>query len=336
MRRVLLLILPLLVAQNALAFDQQSLMRVFFSVVLVRGYDLDGNLAYGSGIVVDTNKVATNCHVLRRTTKAWVSQGEETYPIKSVQADPRHDLCLLNFDDLPLKPVVVGSTADLHNGDEVFAMGHSNGVLAPQASGGQIRSLYPFDDGNVIRTSARFTLGASGSPLFDDKGRLVGINTFKTPGKHAYFYAVPVEWLRRVAQTAPQTGLPISGQTFWELPDADKPFFMQVALPHLNKDWETLQGISERWVAAEPENSEAWYELGTARERLGRLDEAHDAYTRAVALNPQHGESLFRLGLFASRRGDDAELQSIMLALTSLDRAMADDFRKAVGCTAEC
>lgn len=212
MHRILALFMAVLLSPAANAFDQQSLMRVFFSIVLVRGYNPDGSLAYGSGIVVGDNKVVTNCHVLRKTNQAWVSQGEESFAIVSVQADTMHDLCLLNTDSLPVKPVPLGNTAELGKGNEVFAIGHSNGVPAPLTSYGQIKSIYPYEGGNVVRTNARFSLGASGSALFDGQGRLIGINTFKTPGRVAYFYAVPVEWLKELENKPAQSKLPVSGQ----------------------------------------------------------------------------------------------------------------------------
>ena len=45
---------------SAHAYDRQKLLSSFFSTVLVRGFKLDGNLAYGSGVVVVENKVLTN------------------------------------------------------------------------------------------------------------------------------------------------------------------------------------------------------------------------------------------------------------------------------------
>jgi hypothetical protein len=269
--------LLLLLSQSSLAFDQQTLMRVFFSVVLVRGYDSDGGLAYGTGVVVGQDKVATNCHVLRKTTQAWVSQAEDVYKIVSVHADPRHDLCLLNTEKMPLRPVVLGKTAGLSKGAEAYAMSHSSGAFSPQTSGGQIKSLYPYEHGNVVRTSTRFTLGASGSPLVDGEGRLIGINTFKTPGRAAYFYAVPVEWLAELEKIPPVSKLPISGQAFWELPDEQKPFFLQVALPHLNEDWNKLLEVSQRELSGfiVPETVE-----GTAADAMKRMAEGHDKILR--------------------------------------------------------
>jgi tetratricopeptide (TPR) repeat protein len=322
--------------QQALALDQQVLLKVFFSVVLVRGYDQNGGLAYGSGVVVGENKVVTNCHVLRNVPRAWVSQAEDTYPVEAVQADPHHDICLLHFDRLPLQPVVIGSTAALDKSSEVFTLGHSSGNPSPITSAGQVRSVYPFEGGRVIRTNARFTMGASGSPLFDAQGRLVGINTFKTPGRSAYFYAIPVEWLQALESQPRQTRLPIQGAAFWEAPDEEKPFFMQVALPHLNEDWVRLKEIGLKWTHAEPSNAEAWYELGTALEKLGELAEAEKSYRAAIRLDPGHSESLYRLGLFASRRGDREEAHHVSMTLARIDPQMALDFDKEAECSRNC
>lgn len=331
-----LLVITLLTAMPAWAMDQQALMKVFFSVVLVRGFDETGNLAYGTGVVVAANQVATNCHVLRRTSKAWVSQGEDSYQIESVQADAHHDLCLLNFSNLPFQPVAMGDTSKLTKGDEVISMGHSNGVPAPISSIGQVKALYPFDAGNVVRTSARFMMGASGSPMFDAQGRLIGFNTFKTPGRHAFFYATPVEWLKMARAQPIQTQLPVSGRTFWELPDEEKPYFMRVALPHLNEDWATLESISKQWAAAEPGNAEAWYELALAQEGLGRKQEAEENYRKITRMDNTHAEAFYRLGLFAAQRGDKKTTHDVSARLAQIDNTVAEQFNTAVGCKAEC
>jgi len=318
----------LLLSQHALAFDQTLYMKTFFTVVMVRGYDDSGGLAYGSGVVVGPNQVATDCHVLRRTAKAWVSQGDDAYRLESVQADIFHDLCLLNVETMPMLPAPMGSTISLSKGTEVLSIGHSDGGTKP--SGGQIKSLYPYDGGNVIRTNARFTLGASGSPLFDENGNLLGLNTFKTPGSNAYFYAIPVEWIINLQKQTEKAELPIKGQAFWELPDINKPFFMQMALPHLNGDFPKLLEVSQRWVKAEPTNAEAWYELGAAQEGLGQPDEAEKSYVSALALNPRHAEALYRTGVFASRHGDHAAVQKVSMSLAAIDSALAEDFDKTV------
>lgn len=281
------------------AYDRQKLLSSFFSTVLVRGYKDDGGLAYGSGVVVAENKTLTNCHVLRETRQAWVSQGEEAFGIIAVQADRWHDLCLVTTQHLPIKPVNIGSGSTLKKGQEVVAISHSNGVPAPLTSLGEIKSLYPMDDAHVIRTNVRFAMGASGSGLFDGEGRLIGINTLKTSGRYAYFYALPIEWLAEVQKQPMETTLPIAGKTFWEEDEAYLPFFMQMAVPQLHEDWTKLAEVAGRWVKAEPKNSEAWYELGLAQENIGQKAAAEKSYRKSVELDAANTDALSRIKALA-------------------------------------
>lgn len=288
---------------TAHAYDRQELLSSFFSTVLVRGYKTDGNLAYGSGVVVAENKILTNCHVLRETKQAWVSQGEETFGIIAVQADRWHDLCLVTTQYLTVKPTDIGSGSSLKKGQEVIAISHSNGVPAPLTSLGEIKSLYPMDGANVIRSTAKFALGASGSGLFDSEGRLIGVNTLKTIGRVAYFYALPIEWLAEVQKQPVETSLPISGKAFWEGKEASVPFFMQVAFPQLHEDWGKLAEVAGRWVKAEPENSEAWFELGLAQENMGEKAQARTSFQQSVTLDAGNSDALARIEALAAETG---------------------------------
>ena len=53
--------------QPVLAMDKEKLLEAYFGVVLIRGFNANGGLAYGSGVVVGKDKVITNCHVFRAT-----------------------------------------------------------------------------------------------------------------------------------------------------------------------------------------------------------------------------------------------------------------------------
>jgi serine protease Do len=207
MRNILLATALFGAALPSYAFDKQGLMDAYYSVVMIRGYNTNGGMAYGSGVVVGDNKVITNCHVLRQTKKPWVSHGEESYSIISVKADAWHDLCVVTTFTMPFKAAKIGKSSDLKRGQEVAGIGHSNGVPAPLTSNGSVKALYaekPADSdktgnsekpGKVIRTTAKFLMGASGSGLFDMDGNLVGINTFKTKGSGgSIHYALPIEW----------------------------------------------------------------------------------------------------------------------------------------------
>jgi len=329
-----LLLSPLI--QPAMAFEQDKLMGSFFSIVLVRGYNTNGSLAYGSGVVVGDNKVLTNCHIFRQTKEPWISRGDETFTISEIQADRIHDLCLLTTEGLPTKPVELGTSAGLKKGQEIIAIGHSSGNPNPITSVGTIKSTYPLDNGNIIRSTARFGLGASGSGLFDNEGRLIGINTFKTIGHLSYFYALPIDWLASLQTLPPERTFLIEGKTFWEAEETDKPYFLQIAIPELQGNWAKLDEIATKWIKAEPNSTEAWYEIGFAQENLGQQDEAMKSYQKSLAINSLNSDSLFRIGVIASKKGDQKEVNAIKLALQEIDKDIAQEFDTAISCKDSC
>jgi serine protease Do len=337
MRYFFVLLAACSLVPSAYAYDRAKLLESFFSSVMVRGYKLDGGLAYGSGVVVGENKVLTNCHTFRETEKVWVSRGEDTYKIVSVQANRWHDLCLLKTEDMNVAPVPIGSAKALKKGDEVVSIGHSSGVPTPLTSNGTVKSLFEMDKGNVIRTTAKFALGASGSGLFDDEGRLVGINTFKTGGRDAYFYVLPIEWLAELEKRDVETRFPIKGEAFWEgIVPGTMPYFLQIAKPQLTGDWDELGEVAARWIKAEPDNSDAWFELGLSNEKLGNNVEAEKAYRKSIELNSNNTDSLFRLGVMASAKGDINEANAISMALNGISKNIAAEFRRTIHCPTSC
>ena len=91
-----------------------------------------------------------------------------------------------------------------------------------------------------------------------------------------------------------------------------------------------------RWIKAEPDNAEAWYELGSAEEGLGNNNDALASYRKVVSILPSHSEALFHLGVFASQRGDRDEMHKVSLILAKVDQVLAEEFNKKVGCDKEC
>jgi len=336
MRGFILLAALLSYIQPALALDQEKVLHALQAVVMIRGYTETGGVSYGSGVVVAQNKVITNCHIFRKTKHPWISRGEDVYDIVSVQADRYHDLCLVTAHAIPFKPAVIGKNNGIKRGQEVLSIGHSNGVPSPITSAGVIKTTYNYDGGSVIRSSAKFLMGASGSGIFDLQGNLLGINTFKTPGRPAYFYSLPIEWLANLETLPVETKFPIEGKTFWEEEDNNKPFFMQIAIPELNNDWPKLAEVAEKWIAIDPKNTDAWYELGVANENLSKNDAAKIAYEKSIALDPTNTDSLMRLGVIAQAAGDIEAVRSINLAINNISKDIAEEFNLLIGCKGEC
>lgn len=336
--RVLLIISALLLAtQPVLAMDKEKMLEAYYGVVLIRGFNTNGGLAYGSGVVVGKDKVITNCHVFRSTKEPWISRGEDTYSITSVKADVWHDLCLVTTSPLPFKPVQIGKSTDLKRGQEIVAFGHSNGVPAPLTSNGSVKALYDDDSGKVIRSTAKFAMGASGSGLFDTEGKLVGINTFKTAGRlGSIHFALPIEWLDKLEKQTETTTFPITGKALWEEDEDKKPFYMQTAVPESRQDWPKLAQVAEKWTQAEPKSTDAWYELGLGLEGSGKIEQAEKAYKQAIALQNGNFDAHFKLGGLAKTRGDTAEMHRIQEVLAALDKGAAAEYSEMLGCGEAC
>ena len=332
-----LLISLLLCSASSLAMDKAALIQSYFSVVMIRGYNTDGGLAYGSGVVIAKDKVVTNCHVLRSTKQPWIARGEDSYVISSVKVDAWHDLCIVTTENLPLSPVKMGKSTTLKRGQDVAGIGHSNGVPAPLTSTGTVKGLYADNAANVIRTNAKFLMGASGSGLFDMEGNLIGINTFKTTGKGgSIHFALPVEWLETLDKQPATTVFPVTGKALWEEDEDKKPFYMQAAVPESRFDWPKLAQVAEKWTQAEPKSSEAWLALGIGLENTGKLDMADSAYKHAISLEPNNYDAFIQLGSMAKNRGDSAEMHRIQLALAKLSEDAAAEYTYVLGCDKEC
>ena len=332
-----LLISLLLSSVNSLAMDKSALIQSYFSVVMIRGYNTDGGLAYGSGVVIGKDKVVTNCHVLRSTKQPWIARGEDSYVISSVKVDAWHDLCIVTAENLPLIPVKMGKSTTLKRGQDVAGIGHSNGVPAPLTSTGTVKGLYADNGANIIRTNAKFSMGASGSGLFDMEGNLVGINTFKTTGKGgSIHFALPVEWLETLDKQPASTVFPVTGKALWEEDEDKKPFYMQAAVPESRFDWPKLAQVAEKWTQVEPKSSEAWLALGIGLENTGKLDLAKTAYDQAINLEPGNFDAFIQLGAMAKNRGDNAEMHRIQLALAKLNEDAAAEYTYVLGCDKEC
>lgn len=319
------------------AYDQQALMASYFGVVLIRGYNEDGGMAYGSGVVVAENEVITNCHVLRSTKQPWISRGEDSYAITAVKADTWHDLCLVSTHAMPFKPVPLGTSRGLVRGQEITAIGHSNGVPAPITSVGEIQGLYLTQSGNVIRSSAKFLMGASGSGLFDMDGKLVGINTFKTAGKGgSIHFALPVEWIETLQKLPSSSTFPVQGKALWEEDEDKKPFYMQAAVPESRQDWPNLEKVSQSWSEKEPSSADAWFSLGIAEQQLKHIQEAANAFQHAITLDSKFVEAWFKRGETAMQLGDDQTVNEIEHQLKTLDPQLVPVYQSMVQCNPDC
>ena len=283
----------------------------------------------GSGIVIKKNHVATNCHIFADSDGVNVVKFFKTYTPIAVYADWENDLCILKFDDLPLPSVNLRPSKDLSYEEKVFSLTYPNDNPMPLPSYGKIKALYPFQKSNIIRTSAGFTVGSSGGALFDLDFNLIGITTFKSPGRReGYYYCLPSDWIKELLETKGQTNLKSNAAPFWSLPENQKPFFMKVVLPMQNEDWPLMLKIAKSWTQADEENADAWYYLGLAQRKMKNLDFAKLFLKQAIKLNNMHLDSLTELVEISIKQNDQMEFNKIVNAISKIDENLAKSYLK--------
>jgi TPR repeat protein len=182
------------------------------SVVVVESFNAKGKEnAFGSGVVLPGDVVATNCHVVEHGSTFRVVSSEQLYPASLTYRSKKHDVCGLAVPGLGAPPVTFGTVKDLRVGESVYAIGAPEG-LDLTLSEGIVSSLRSYNGGQYIQTTAAISHGSSGGGLFDQSGKLVGLTTFYIEGQSLNF-ALPVSWVEDATLPRPPPGVEWADRT---------------------------------------------------------------------------------------------------------------------------
>lgn len=208
---------------------QAAAAAVLPSVVSVTALSNRGG-GEGSGVILtESGLILTNNHVIDGADTLTVQFNDgATANASVVGTDPVDDLAVIRAQDVSgLTPATFGSSADLHVGQQVVAVGSPLGLSATVTTGivsalnRPVRTDAPNAAGaagtvlNAIQTDAAINPGNSGGPLVDMKGRVIGINSAIAsmtggPGAQAgsigVGFAIPIDQAYRVAQEIIDTG----------------------------------------------------------------------------------------------------------------------------------
>ena len=163
---------------------------------------------FGSGVIFRSDgHVLTNFHLVDGATSIELSCSDGTsHAARQTGADPESDLAVLSMvDETNMEPAVLGTARALKVGETAIVVGAPTGPQAsPSVSAGVIagigevvevagRSLY-----DMISTDALIGHRASGGPLVDRSGAVVGITTRVAGGDHGH--VIPIDHARKVAE----------------------------------------------------------------------------------------------------------------------------------------
>ena len=170
----------------------------------------------GSGFLISTDGyVLTNHHVVEDAEEIVVALSDRRErEAELIGADPVSDLALLKIDAIDLPVVSIGSSEALKVGEWVVAIGSPFGFELSVTAGivsAKGRSL-PDEMGNYvpfIQTDVAINPGNSGGPLFDLRGKVVGINSqifTRSGGFMVLSFAIPIDVAMEVVEQLKDKG----------------------------------------------------------------------------------------------------------------------------------
>ena len=194
--------------------------------------------ALGSGVIFDKEgHIITNNHVVAGASQIQVTLADgRVYEAETTGTDPATDLAVIQLKDAPdnLTVAQLGGSDKLATGQDVMAIGNPLG-LSSTVTTGIISALdrpvinSQSEDGsgggspssavytNAIQIDAAINPGNSGGPLFDEKGRVIGItSSIATMGNSSggeggsgsigIGFAIPVKLADKVAKQLIKSG----------------------------------------------------------------------------------------------------------------------------------
>lgn len=194
------------------AYSEQVYQVIRPSLVLIQteGASADGDAQHGlgSGVVIDeAGDILTALHVVADASTVRVTFADGTESTATVAVtQPKIDIAVLTSDQPPkqLFPAILGNPGAMQVGDEAYVVGNPFGLYGSMSAGvisGFNRSFKPTSgdvelDG-LIQFDAAVNPGASGGPLLNRAGQVIGIvEGLANPTDENFFvgiaFAVPI------------------------------------------------------------------------------------------------------------------------------------------------
>ena len=193
------------------------------------GQTSGGQQGLGSGFVVSKDGyILTNAHVVSQNGQAvsavevvFKSSGDQQSSVQGtvVGADESTDVALIKVDTSQtgeLRPVRIGDSSAVKVGEQVVAIGNPEGLdftLTTGVVSATDREMQSPNGSTItggIQTDAAINPGNSGGPLFDSRGRVIGINeqiSTQSGGNEGLGFAVPVNTAVQVMEQMKAGGL---------------------------------------------------------------------------------------------------------------------------------
>lgn len=167
------------------------------SVVIVTAYDKNKKIvSQGSGFCVESGLFVTNYHLVENAVSlAIITDNKKVFSVEGiVKLDKARDLVVLKTSGRPgISPLKLGSKLTLREEDKVVALDNSEG-LKTSVSEGVVKEFGKAGSIDVIGITIPIKDANSCGPLFDMKGNVVGVTSYKF-SKGNQNFAIPADYI---------------------------------------------------------------------------------------------------------------------------------------------
>ncbi len=276
----------------------------------------------GSGFFVDTDKIATNIHVVARPGPVFakLSDKETIWEVVGVTAfDVENDLVVLKLSEKGA-PLTIGNSNAVQIGESVVAVGYPSGNY--RVSKGEVHYIRNRD--KWLLTTANTSPGSSGGPMLNSKGEVIGINA--QTGK--YTRSIPSNTLKVLLNRSELT----EGLAEWRKRESiyAYAFFVEGHIKHAKEDYDGAITDLDKAILLDPEFIIAYYVRAAVYESRKDYMAAIDNYNKAIELDPEdattyqnRGNAKHNLSAFKASKGNVAEAQKFY-------QAAIDDYTLAI------
>ena len=161
---------------------------------------LDG---LGSGFIIrEDGLIATNKHVIGEARRIQIetSDGVKHDVTEVFASDVHSDLAIVKIAQKGLKPLPLGDSDEVKQGQRIVAMGNPQGLDFSFVEG-VVSAVREIEENEMIQVAMPIERGNSGGPLMDTHGRVLGLLTLKSMKTDNLGFAMPVNELKRLFES---------------------------------------------------------------------------------------------------------------------------------------
>jgi S1-C subfamily serine protease len=147
----------------------------------------------GSAVAITPTLALTNCHIIKGRQAVVLVQDKKMDAGIIVASDPRSDRCVIASQRMKLHPIAgVRPYSGVAVGEKTYSIGNPSGLVGTLGEG-IVSGLREQRGVRYVQTSAPISPGSSGGGLFDERGNLLGITSFRIDDAESLNFAIAAE-----------------------------------------------------------------------------------------------------------------------------------------------